>query len=357
MGELAIRKFLGACITFALVGLLLNINFQISGSASEIEFQDEKRNSWISVSAKTDEGDLNIRWSSELPDVKVQIFGPNNLEIVGGSDGDIWEYPESGHAQGQYTFRAVRQLPDKQEGESATPVFQEYITSLNLGKADSIMPLFLSQSASASAAAAKTYLRYQTFIPDAYLGAPALGCTPGGSEFVFEGNGRSFNPDSSSFKTRFQVTIDWTKNGELTYSRTVKPTKRYLIGPNGQPRMDTEQTEIATNENMIFEEKSKSSTLTHFKLDHSVTNPMCNEFFTFPIWYKTDVWVARSGGYTITNEYRRAPNHELYMKDSDENTWTPLLQAYTYSMECFNKISLTQFLCSGNFKTEPGSKR
>lgn len=354
---MGIRKLLRAFITFALVGLLLNINFQISGSASELEFQDEKSNSWISVSAKTYEGDLNIKWSSELPDVQVQISGPNNLEIDGDSDGDIWEHPESGHSQGEYTFRAVRQLPDKQEGESAVPVFQEYITSLNLGNSESIMPFFLPQSASATAAAAKTYLRYQTFIPDAYLGAPASGCTPGGSEFIFEGNGRSFNPDSSSFKTRFQVTVDWTNNGELTYSRTVKPTKRYLIGPNGQPRIETEETAMATNGNMIFEEKSTSSTLAHFKLDHSVTNPMCNEFFTFPIWYKTDVWIARSGAYTVTNEYRRAPNHELYLKDSDENTWTPLLQAYTYSMECFNKTSLTQLWCSGNFKSNPGAKR
>ena len=351
------RKLLRAFITFTLTGLLLNINFQISGSASELEFQDEKSNSWISVSAKANEGDLNFKWTSDLPDVRVQISGPNNLEIVGGSDGEIWEYPESGHAQGEYTFRAVRKLPVKQEGESDAPVFQEYITSLNLGNAGSIVPSFLPQSASASASAAKTYLRYQTFIPDEYLGAPASGCTPGGSEFTFEGNGRSFNPDSSSFKTRFQVTVDWTNNGALTYSRTVKPTKRYLIGPNGQPKMETEETAVATNGNMIFEARSTSSTLTHFKLDHSVTNPMCNDWFTFPIWYKTDAWIARSGAYTVTNEYRRAPNHELYLKDSDENTWTALLQSYTYSMECFNKISPTQLWCGGNFKSDPGAKR
>jgi hypothetical protein len=231
------------------------------------------------------------------------------------------------------------------------------MTTLRLGTVSAPSSFFAPQSASASGQAAKTYLRYQTFIPDYYVGAPYLACVPDGRSYLFAGDGRNFDPASSAFRTRFQVTVDWTSNGEITYSRTVGATKRYLIANNGLPIMSSETTATASNEGMVLTEKSTSSTLTHYNLNHSVGNPMCNASVTYPIWYDADVWIARSGAYTVTSDYRRAPNHELYLKDSDETSWTMLLQATTFSLNCLDKTGKTQIFCSAPFDTVPGSSR
>jgi hypothetical protein len=354
------KVFLKVIAALGVSGILMNMHVPIRGSASEVEFRDQKSNSWISVSAFSKYGDLHFQWSSELPGVRIKVTGPNNVQIEGSSNGDVFHTVPSGNSQGEYKFEAIREISFElgEETEGSLPRLQEYVTSLRLGSPEQANSIFAPQAASASGQAAKTYLRYQTFIPDNYLGAPDRGCTPDdGQDYLFAGDGRGFDPNSSSFKTRFQVTVDWTESGALTYSRTVGPTKRYKMANNGLPILSSENTATATNEGMVLTQKSTSSTLTHYTLDHSVTNPMCSSAVTFPIWYATDVWIARSGAYTVTNEYRRAPNHELYLKDSDEVSWTALLQSPTYSMNCLDKTGKTQFFCSGLFKSVPGSNR
>jgi hypothetical protein len=354
------QAFLKVIAILGVSGIFMNMNVPIRGSALEVEFRDQKSNSWISVSAFSKVGDLHFQWASELPGVRVQITGPNNVQIEGSSNGDVLHTVPSGNSQGEYRFEAIREISFElgEETEGSLPRFQEYVTSLRLGSPEQTNSIFAPQMASASGQAAKTYLRYQTFIPDNYLGAPDRGCTPDdGLDYLFAGDGRGFDPNSSSFKTRFQVTVDWTESGALTYSTTVGPTKRYKMANNGLPILSSEKTATATNEGMVLTQKSTSSTLTHYTLDHSVTNPMCSSIVTFPIWYDTDVWIARSGAYTVTNEYRRAPNHELYLKDSDEMSWTALLQSPTYSMNCFDKTGKTQLFCGGLYKSVPGSKR
>jgi hypothetical protein len=121
--------------------------------------------------------------------------------------------------------------------------------------------------------------------------------------------------------------------------------------------LSSETSATASNEGMTLTARSTSSTLTHYLLNHSVTNPMCNTIVTNPIWYDADVWIARSGAYTVTVNYNRVPNHELYLKDSDESNWTTLLQATTYSMNCLDKTDKTQYFCGSTFATDPGASR
>jgi hypothetical protein len=354
-----IKKFFRIVSIFVISAFLTNVNLAVTGNASEMEFRDQKQNSWIAVSANSVGGQLHFEWSSALDDVKVQISGSNQVLVDGFSNGSVDIEVPSGDAQGEYVFDATRETKSVSDDElvGQSPRFQQYMTTLKLGTLPVPTSILDQQAASASGQAAKTYLRYQTFIPDYYLGAPDGACTPDSKKYLFAGDGRNFDPNSSAFRTRFQVTVDWSTNGAISYSRTVGTTKRYQIANNGLPILSSETSATASNEGMTLTARSTSSTLTHYLLNHSVTNPMCNTIVTNPIWYDADVWIARSGAYTVTVNYNRVPNHELYLKDSDESNWTTLLQATTYSMNCLDKTDKTQLFCGSTFATDPGASR
>lgn len=344
----------------AMTILAMFVNPSVGSRAAELDLTDSAENSWISVDITTNySGEINFNWISSDLTARVQISGDLESDLYGQHQGSISQSISSDKPKLEYRVIADRELPSKGKDESDSgPKYEVFIANLIIDNPGYVESIFGASPALASGAAAKTYLRYQTFIPKDYVEAPGGVCTPDASKsYVFKGDNRGFDPASSAFRTRFQVTVDWTSAGDASIIRTVGSTHRYLINSSGIPGSSPESTDTASASGMVFTNYSNSSTLVHFKMDHAVTNPMCNDFFTFPIWYSADVWIARSGAYTINMQLRRAPNHELYIKDSDQLNWKPLLQESTYSMDCFNKFWVTQFACSGPSSSPSGDTR
>ncbi|MEN9971572.1 MAG: hypothetical protein RL146_873 [Actinomycetota bacterium] len=330
--------------------LAVSVNPSISARAEKLDLVDESKNAWMSISATADlAGKVNFEWNSADPTASVQISGDLETDLRGQSQGELTQKIVTNKAKLEYRVVALRESP-----KSATDTldsnsrYEAFLTNLQIDNPGYVESIFGVSPASASAAAAKTYLRYQTFIPKDFVDAPGGVCTPDTSKkYKFKGDNRGFDPASGAVKSRFQVTVDWNEAGSSSASKFVGATHRYLLNSAGLPGSSPEKTETASSSGMVFTQFKSTATLAHFQLEHSVTNPMCDEFFTFPIWYYAKVWIARSGAYTIDLELRRAPNHELYIKDSDQADWKTIIQESTYSMDCFNKFWVTQFACSG----------
>ncbi|MEY2816107.1 MAG: hypothetical protein RJA78_683 [Actinomycetota bacterium] len=330
--------------------LAVSVNPSISARAEKLDLDDESKNAWMSISATADlAGKVNFKWNSDDPTASIQISGDLETDLRGQSQGALTQKILSNKAKLEYRVVALRESPKSSTDTlDSNSRYEAFLTNLQIDNPGYVESIFGVSPASASVVAAKTYLRYQTFIPKDFVDAPSGVCTPDISkQYKFRGDNRGFDPASSAVKSRFQVTVDWNAAGSSSASKFVGATHRYLLNSAGLPGSSPENTETASTSGMVFTQFPSTATLAHFQLEHSVTNPMCNEFFTFPIWYYAKVWIARSGAYTIDLKLRRAPNHELYIKDSDQEDWKAIIQESTYSMDCLNKFWTTQFSCSG----------
>lgn len=339
------KKFLTVLATL----FLIDNSVVVGGNANPLDLTDSEGNDWFNIELSIQGGEAHFEWASEDPSTTVEIIGDSIVTLTGGEEGAIETPIYSADSMLEFNVQAQKTINETlQPGtEPQAPLTVQYITSLRVDNPISNLVHFGDSPASASSSAAKTYLRYQTFIPKPYVDAPPLACTLNDSKkYLFAGDNRGFDPASNSFKTRFQVTVDWLNQGNLSASRTVGTTRRYQNDGTNNPILSTLESKIASSNGMVLTNFQNSSTLVHYKLGHSVTNPMCTEFVTDSIWYETDVWIARSGAYTITNKFRLAPNHELYIKDSDQPDWTILMQESTYSMDCLARLLSESIFCN-----------
>ncbi len=334
------------CITTL---FLLNNSVVVGGNAESLDLTDSKGNGWFNIELSIQGGEAHFEWESEFPSTTVEIYGKSVGTIRGQEEGEIEATLNSTDYVLDFTVRAERTIDEQGKSDPSPdePLTLQYLTSMSVDNPNSDDLRFGATAASASGAAAKTYLRYQTFIPDPYVDAPIIECTPDyRKKYLFAGDYRNFDPASNDFRTRFQVTVDWVNSGNITYSRAVGETRRYEADAQGNPKLPTLDTAKASTAGMELTTHSRSSTLVHYELSHSVTNPMCSGTLADSISYNTDVWIARSGSYTITNSFRRVPNHELYLKDSDEQNWTAIMQESYVDMGCLLKKISETFICN-----------
>ena len=339
------KKFL----TFLATVILINNSVVVGGNANQLGLTDSEGNDWFNIELSIRGGQAHFEWESEDPSTTVEIFGESIGTVKGAEEGAIEAPIHSAGSMLEFNVQAQKTIYETlQHGaEPQAPLTVQYITSLRVHNPHSSMVRFGESSASASGSAAKTYLRYQTFIPDDYVDAYWPECAEDGfSTYLFAGNDRNFDPTSNDFKTRFQVTVDWLNQGNLSVSRAVGETRRYKADGNGSPILSTMETKTASANGMVLTNFSNSSNLVHYKLDHSVTNPMCAGILADSILYEADVWIARSGAYTINNKFRRVPNHELYIKDSDESNWIAVMQESYVDMNCLFRAISGTFFCN-----------
>ena len=328
--------------------ILINNSVVVGGNANTLDLTDSEGNDWFNIELSIQGSEAHFEWESEDPSTTVEIIGDSIGTLTGAEEGAIEAPIHSADSMLEFNVQAQKTIYEAQQpgADSQMPLTVQYMTSLRVDNPNSNMVRFGETAATASGSAAKTYLRYQTFIPDPYWDAPWPACSPDFTKrYVFAGDDRNFDPASNDFKTRFQVTVDWLNKGALTYSRSVGETRRYEKNDSG-PILSTVERDTASNNGMQLTTLSNSSTLVHYRLDHSVTNPLCSTFYTDSIWYETDVWIARSGAYTVTNTFRRVPNHEIYIKDSDVQNWTAIMQESYVEKECLTKIISLSPLCN-----------
>jgi hypothetical protein len=195
----------------------------------------------------------------------------------------------------------------------------------------------------------KTYLRYQTFIPYAYVGAPAYVCTYKstvneagfllfGPAFAlipqeFNGNNRSWDASAiNNSKTSFTVGIDWLSNGKLATDRRVGETRLYanFLGTRTLVARDR-----ASTSGMDLLPQTLTSSYVKFEMKQDVANPLCAVGLTLGITYDYHFDVRRTGAYSIYGVSVAAPNHELYYLDDTTSQWSTVMKRTVNSFECF----------------------
>jgi hypothetical protein len=192
----------------------------------------------------------------------------------------------------------------------------------------------------ADALPSATRLRYQTFIPEKYVGLDLFAssnCIPLfglGNTYAFGGDDRSFNPDGNNYRTRFDVRIDWLSNGNQVALTSVGESFLYKWNDaiTGADKWDLQDSKTQGTGGMSLTVLSESSTLAHFRMLHNVGDPFC--FYVNPVYYNLDVYISRAGVYTITGTRNRVPNHEVYIRTNLKTDWTMIYQRPYYSYSC-----------------------
>lgn len=295
--------------------------------------------------------------SSEMGSVAAEVTGdlvtltwtdPNfegEIEITRGgeslvSDRDSGKFQDLNYGSEDYVVTWRRELTNGElqeviresvQGEKfqADPDQLVHIDSTVLQIGDSV---FQPESAVALTLPSSTTFRYTTFIRDEFVYAPDIACVqPSGSVYEYNGNNRGFSATSSSFKTRFGVTADWTNGGDLSVTRSVQPTKLYKLEANGTRTLL--QTKTASTAGMSISVVSESPTLSSFRLTHDVKNPFCNSL-AGGIFYDVRVSVARSEPFSASGTVLKFPDHELYVKDNNQSAWTVIFQNRASNIFC-----------------------
>jgi hypothetical protein len=353
------RKIAVAGLTFILSICTGPLYF---ANADSLKLTDSSENTWFHVSATSSkDGEVEFVWHSEAPQVLVSIGGDfaGNLQSE-SSNGDEKVRPVSNGDELSFVVSATKtnSVPAGGSPDPSPSMEEHFLTRLTIDNPRHSVNIFEVPAAQATPLAAKTYLRYQTFIPATWVEAPTPACTPDlVNSYVFLGDNRLFDPTSANFRTRFQVTVDWTANGSTSSGRYVGWTSRHKLDQNGVPLEKPDDTAQASNVGMVLTDVSNTSSLVHFRMSHSVTNPLCNQYLTKPIRYDADVWMARSGPYTINVSMQKVPNHELYIKDSDELNWKSLMQESTLSMWCLLVLTPDAACAGPTFPIPSGDTR
>lgn len=200
--------------------------------------------------------------------------------------------------------------------------------------------------AEATPAASSTTLRYLTFIPNAYVAAPSIGCEYSGDyDYYFKGDNRTYSATSGANRTKFDVTVNWSSSS-LTSIRAVGATRVYQYS-NGAYIFKTSAT--ASNSSMKLTPISATSTQSKFNIKQDVSNPYCS---SNGIYFDLDVTINKAGSFAISGERLQVPSHEIYIKDSDTVLWKTILRDPSYNFTgCLIPGVSTAILCLENYST------
>ncbi|SNU00565.1 Protein of unknown function [Ruaniaceae bacterium KH17] len=182
-----------------------------------------------------------------------------------------------------------------------------------------------------------TGVQHQTFIPQAKIAAPGIGCEYG-KGYKFGGDNRSFQPGGKS-RTRVTASIDWTKSGSMTSSKKVGATTVY----NSSGTLVATKTASSANMSVT---KLGASTSTSIDLRYKVTagNPFCLK--AVPIDAVFTMTVTRSGSWSIiSGNHKQMPNHELYIHNGAK--WTTAYKASYASDYCLIEMACERANMSG----------
>ena len=291
-----------------------------------------------------------VRWSTDDASSSVKIFRNGFLLLATKGSGYIQDNLES-FETADYEVTAARgaDSADMQERDVVPADVAEEHSASQLEVFDTVGVEVSSNgstlnSASASPLATKTVFRYQTFIPMATVTPLAKACFisfPDKPIDHFSGDDRSYGPTASSFRTRLDATIDWS-TGSVSGARHVGQTHAFVDNHDGT---FSEYRQTAENTSMSVTDNGTTSSSAHFTLDQDVGNPFCP---SNGIYVHVNVNVAKSGAYSMYGSRIMVPTHEVYIKDSDDISWTPVLKS---PAENYGSCLLPGFACNTTVAT------
>lgn len=180
----------------------------------------------------------------------------------------------------------------------------------------------------------KYELRYTTFLEDEWIANPNVLSTMR----YFSGDGRSFDPEGKSYRTRADVKINGT---EITLARDVGESEGYSL------RKELVERKTASDEGIVVKSVQKDEEKMAFMLNHSVGNPLVA---APDIVYKVYMTFYQNGVFDLSGEHDDAPNHEVYLKPGGSGKWKPLHRAKSRGLERLAPPTAKRFWRYSNVK-------
>lgn len=183
-------------------------------------------------------------------------------------------------------------------------------------------------AAAPSATKPKSVVRYRTFLPDAFVSAPAIACDWGASRF--KGDNRGFsNYYSARNRSRASVFFDWTKK-KISTSKHIGTT--HQVDGNG----NTIRSKTASASGIRFQGGMISASYGRIEISHSVKNPLC--WSAGPISYGVVIERWQTGGTRISGRLVRVPNHEAIVFPSSQTTGSEIFRRTGWALICLNIV-------------------
>lgn len=176
------------------------------------------------------------------------------------------------------------------------------------------------------------YIRYTTFIPGKIVKVPLR-------KKWFSGDNRGFDVDGKSYRTRTDVTI-------VCKTGSNNVTMRPFIGTSTEVTSDGTfvDSAIASSNGIKLIIKQTYPTI-KFTVKHEVGIPRKLLFPSPDIYYSyTGEFDCEKGTYTLEGEHDKAPNHEVYLKNSASVGWKTIYR--------FNGEDFTCLVAGACFKSK-----
>lgn len=157
--------------------------------------------------------------------------------------------------------------------------------------------------------------RYTTFLEEQYLRNPNL-LSP---NHYFKGDGRSFDPNGESFRTRVDVELAYDEQDDpMKFTKEVGKSIAYDYQQNFR------EEGKASADGITLKRTDHKKGEAGFVLEHSVGNPLT----TAPmIDYEVTAVFKKHGTFDMCGYFDPSPNHEIYLMRGRGEEWKPVLQA------------------------------
>jgi len=195
--------------------------------------------------------------------------------------------------------------------------------------------------ASARAVAATTTVSWVTFIPQARVGAPRVGCAYGHG-YEFGGDGRSFDWRASSFRTAVHAVVTWST--KAVAGHVAMGTTHVYRTSDG--RLVSQRT--ASGSKSYAKKLGSGSNYVDVRLVTHAGNPYCGLTAIDGAFSMT---LTRSGNYSIfSGNHRQMPSHHVFIYDGGQVTDVYRLNAASpYCLAGAILCELANFYGNGSF--------
>ncbi|PSL40291.1 uncharacterized protein DUF3238 [Planomicrobium soli] len=175
------------------------------------------------------------------------------------------------------------------------------------------------------------HFRYTTFLPQEYLPSP----NPLSPNRYFAGDGRGFDPESKHYRTQVNFSLEMTEGGAvLEYEKDVGTSIAY------DWRKKFRKADVASSEGIVLEKVKEDPHKVSISLKHSVGNPLT----TSPnIDYGISATFYRTGYYDIIGIHDQAPNHEVYIRKSQDDDWEQIHEAESKGLAWMSEAIASQY--------------
>lgn len=185
-------------------------------------------------------------------------------------------------------------------------------------------------TALAAASYSKTIVQWQTFIPQAQIDAPPVGCDYGNG-YAFKGDNRGYLASGYPYRTKVQANITWSSSS-MVASNGIGTT--HVIKKSTGAVVDQA---TASSSGLTVSKLSGTTSTMDLRFNTKAGNPFCS---ANSIDGAFTITVTKAGSYSIiSGSHRQMPNHEVYI--SNGSNWVTV-----YKKNYLDPICLVSMACA-----------